>query len=202
MKKNALLLSGGMDSLALAWWMRPDIALTLDYGQLAAKAEIEASHAVCQKLDIIHHIISVDCRALGSGDMAGEKSDKFAPASDWWPYRNQLLITLAAMKAISLGVTNLWLGTVKSDGSHKDGTQKFISAISDLLSLQEGGLVVEAPAINLSTVELVKKSGVPASLLAWAHSCHKSHIACGNCRGCNKYMEVFNEVGYDLDKSR
>ena len=43
--KTALLLSGGMDSIAIAWWKRPDIALTLDYGQQAANAEIKAATA-------------------------------------------------------------------------------------------------------------------------------------------------------------
>lgn len=198
--KTGLLLSGGMDSLTLAWWKRPDIAFTLNYGQLAAQAEIEASRTICQQLDIPHYVIEIDCRQLGSGDMAGTQADNLAPASDWWPYRNQMLVTLAAMKAISFGVTHLWLGTVKSDGFHKDGSPEFMAAISYLLSLQEGGMVVEAPAIELSTAELVRQSGIPAGLLAWAHSCHKSHLACGNCRGCNKYMEVFLEVGYDLDR--
>lgn len=187
--KTALLLSGGMDSLSLAWWKRPDIAFTLDYGQLAAQAEIEASKTICLKLGIPHHIINIDCRQLGSGDMAGSQADSHAPASDWWPYRNQLLVTLAAMKAISFGVTHLWLGTVKSDGFHRDGSPEFMAAISQLLSLQEGGMIVEAPAIGLSTAELVRESAIPGELLAWAHSCHKAEVACGNCRGCNKYME-------------
>lgn len=200
--KSCLLLSGGMDSLTIAWWKRPDIALTLNYGQLAAHAEVEVSKTICKQLNIPHHVIEIDCRSLGSGDMAGGEASDLAPASDWWPYRNQLLITLAAMKAISLGVTHLWLGTVKSDASHKDGAPEFISAISHLLSQQEGQMVVEAPAIDLSTSDLVIQSGIPADLLAWAHSCHRSHIACGNCRGCNKYMEVFQEVGYDLDRLR
>lgn len=198
--KTGLLLSGGMDSLTLAWWKRPDIAFTLNYGQLAAQAEIGASRTICQQLGIPHHVIELDCRQLGSGDMAGTQSNHLAPASDWWPYRNQMLVTLAAMKAISFGVTHLWLGTVKSDSTHKDGSPEFMSALSRLLSLQEGGLMVEAPAIELSTAELVRKSGIPAGLLAWAHSCHKSNVACGNCRGCNKYIEVFQEVGYDLDR--
>lgn len=111
-------------------------------------------------------------------------------------------MTLAAMKAISHGVTHLWLGTVKSDGFHRDGSPEFMSAISKLLSLQEGCMEAQAPAIDLTTAELVRKSGIPGSLLAWAHSCHKSHVACGDCRGCNKYMEVFREVGYDLDRPR
>lgn len=158
--KTALLLSGGMDSIAIAWWKRPDIALTLDYGQQAANAEIKAATATCEALGIEHHIIRIDCRSLGSGDMAGTAMDPNAPSSDWWPYRNQMLISLAAMKAITLGVTHLWIGTVKSDETHLDGTIGFISRISELMSFQEGGMVVEAPAITLSTSELIRISDV------------------------------------------
>lgn len=200
--KVALLLSGGMDSLSLAWWKRPDLAITLNYGQLAAKAEIAASQAICDRLRIPHHVLEIDCRSLGSGDMAGSSADGLAPASDWWPYRNQMLVTLAAMKAISFGVTHLWLGTVKSDGFHRDGTPEFMSAISQLMSLQEGGLLVEAPAIGFTTAELIRISDIPSGSLAWAHSCHKADVPCGNCRGCNKYFEVFEEVGYELDRLR
>jgi 7-cyano-7-deazaguanine synthase len=193
--KNALLLSGGMDSLALAWWKRPEMAFTVDYGQLAAEAEIAASKAVCSRLNIEHHIIRVDCKSLGSGDMAGVQASEVAPASDWWPYRNQLLITLTAMKAVANGVTHLWIGTVRSDGQHKDGTVDFVDLISKLLSFQEGNMVVEAPAVGLSTVELIRIAEIPPGFLHWAHSCHKANIPCGNCRGCNKYMEVLTELG-------
>jgi 7-cyano-7-deazaguanine synthase len=197
--KNALLLSGGMDSLALAYWKKPDIALTVDYGQLAAEAEISASTQVCRELGIEHHILRIDCRTLGSGDMAGTKQDELAPASDWWPYRNQMLLTLVAMKAVALGVTQLWIGTVKSDEGHRDGTPEFVDLIDKLLAYQEGGLRISAPAIHLSTSELIRVAKVPPSLLAWAHSCHKANVACGQCRGCNKYVEVYQELGDDVD---
>jgi 7-cyano-7-deazaguanine synthase len=200
--KTALLLSGGMDSLCIAWWKRPDVAITIDYGQLPAQAEIAASRAICSSLNIEHHVICVDCRALGSGDMAGANADQHAPASDWWPYRNQLLATLAAMKAISLGVTHLLIGTVRSDGSHMDGTQEFVDALSKLVAMQEGGMTIEAPAIQLSTAELARMSGVPESLLAWAHSCHKANVPCGNCRGCNKYFETLLELQGELEGLR
>ncbi len=198
--KRALLLSGGMDSLAVAWWLRPEVGITLNYGQLAAEAEITASTAICAELQIEHHVISIDCRSVGSGDMAGGQADAHAPASDWWPYRNQMLVTLAAMKAISLGVNTLYLGTVKSDGSHSDGTSEFVAAINYLMVIQEGEMTVEAPAIEYSTSELVKVAGVPSAMLAWAHSCHKSSVACGNCRGCNKYFEVWHELEHGLDQ--
>lgn len=198
--KTGLLLSGGMDSLCIAWWKRPDVAITIDYGQLPAQAEIAASTSICRQLGIEHHVIHVDCRSLGSGDMAGTLASAHAPATDWWPYRNQLLITMAAMKAIGLGVTRLWIGTVKSDGSHRDGTPTFVAAINNLVALQEGGMRVEAPAIKMSTAELARKSKVTPDVLAWAHSCHKADVACGACRGCNKYFEVHRELDHAMDR--
>lgn len=197
--KAALLLSGGMDSAALAWWKRPSVAYTVDYGQLAAAAEIAASAAICRALHIPHEVVCLDVRALGSGDMAGTVPSAHAPASDWWPYRNQLLITVVAMKAVAMGVQQLLLGTVASDGSHKDGTPEFMRYASKLLAFQEGGMTVDAPAIGMRTVELIRVSGIPRSMLSWAHSCHKADVPCGQCRGCNKYYEVLMELDADVD---
>ena len=200
--KTALLLSGGMDSLAIAWWKRPQLAITIDYGQKAAEAEILASKTICGQLGIEHSIIQVDCSSLGSGDMANTSPDSVAPTTDWWPYRNQLLVTLAAMCAISKGVGTLLIGTVSSDESHLDGTLDFIKRLDDLVSYQEGGLRIEAPAIGVSTPELIRMSGVPSEFLAWAHSCHKADVACGHCRGCHKYFDVLRELGDDLGRPR
>lgn len=199
--KTALLLSGGMDSLAIAWWKRPDIAFTVNYGQKAALAEFEASSAICRRLNIQHQNLDIDCSSLGSGDMAHGKPDAAAPNSDWWPYRNQLLVTLVAMKAISLGVKTLLIGTVKSDGSHKDGTPEFVAFLNNLLAFQEGELQLHAPAIKMSTMELIRTSGIPGHVLAWAHSCHKANVPCSDCRGCNKYSQTYAELGHDLDQS-
>lgn len=197
--KTMLLLSGGMDSAALLWWKKPDIALTIDYGQLAAEAEIISSAKLCEYLKINHEVLRIDCHMLGSGDMAGQKINDNAPTSDWWPYRNQLLITFASMRAISLGVKKVWIGTVKSDSTHKDGTTKFIEKINKLVEFQEGNIQIEAPCITYTTKELINISGIPIDILSWAHSCHKANIECGHCRGCNKYFQTFRELDHALD---
>lgn len=185
-----------MDSIAIAWWKRPDWAVTIDYGQKVAAAEKLSAAQVCKVLSIEHEILHVDCSALGSGDLAHAAPDARATTSDWWPYRNQLLITLACMRGISRGVQTLYIGTVKSDGeSHRDGTPEFVSRMDDLISYQEGGCRVLAPAIDYTTAEIIKTVAVPSGLLAWAHSCHKAEIACGDCRGCNKYLATFAELG-------
>lgn len=191
---KAILLSGGIDSVALAYWLKPEIAITLNYGQRPAEAEIRASKAVAKALKIAHYVIEIDCSSLGSGDLSNDDAIGVAPSSEWWPYRNQLLITLACMKAISLGITELMTASVRSDGFHKDGTEKFYELINDLMVFQEGNIRITSPAIHLSSVELIKKSGIPKSILYWAHSCHKSNVPCGNCRGCNKYRQTIFEL--------
>lgn len=194
--KAGLLLSGGMDSISIAWWKRPQWAVTIDYGQKPAAAEKLAASQVCKELGIEHEILTVDCSQLGSGDLVHLAPDARAATSDWWPYRNQLLITLACMRAIARDVQVLYIGTVKSDGeSHRDGTSEFVARMDSLTAYQEGGLHVVAPAMEYTTEELVRMAKVPPGLLAWAHSCHKADIACGNCRGCNKYLAVFSELG-------
>lgn len=194
---SALLLSGGMDSTALAFWKRPALAITIDYGQQAAAGEIRAASAVAASLEIPHHIVECNLSQLGSGDMAGLEALDIAPVREWWPYRNQMLITIAAMKAISLGANRILIGALRTDGIHVDGTEAFVNAISAVLALQEGNLQVEAPAIELSAAELIATSGVPIELLAWAHSCHISDYACGMCRGCRKHYQTMAEIGAD-----
>lgn len=192
---KAVLLSGGMDSIALTYWLRPEQAFTIDYGQAAAAAEIDASTQVAGELRIRHEVIRVDCSSLGSGDMAGSAALEVAPASEWWPFRNQLLVTLAGMRAVAIGVTELMVGSVLSDGTHADGRPAFYGALDALMGGQEGGIRVTAPAIGMTTAELVTTSEIPPSLLAWAHSCHTGSAACGSCRGCVKHLETTLALG-------
>lgn len=193
--KKAILLSGGMDSIALSYWLRPEIAITLDYGQKAAEAEIKVASHIAEILGMEHHIIRVDCSSLGSGDLVGSTPISDAPVTEWWPYRNQMLVTLALMKAIQLDVCELMVGSVKTDAQHTDGTKEFYSKLSDVVAMQEGHIKVTAPAIDMTTMELVKKSGVPENILLFAHSCHTSNQPCGRCHGCMKYMYVKNQLG-------
>lgn len=193
--KKAILLSGGMDSIALAYWLRPEIAITLDYGQRAAEAEIAAATQVAKLIGLESHVLRIDCSSLGSGDLVGSEPISDAPISEWWPYRNQMLVTLALMKAIQLEVSELMVGSVRTDAQHSDGTPEFYIQLSKLVSMQEAGIKVTAPAIGMTTVELVKKCGIPENILMYAHSCHKSNNPCGKCHGCTKYMYVKEQLG-------
>lgn len=195
--KSALLLSGGMDSTSIVYWKRPDMAVTVDYGQLAAPAELRAAAAVCTELGIENLAVRVDLARFGTGDMSGRPALDLAPRSEWWPYRNQALVTIAAMATISHGVGRLMIGTLRTDAHHADGTAGFVANLAALLAMQEGAMLLEAPAIALDAVELVKASNVPMEILSWSHSCHRSDFACGECGGCRKHYKTMEAIGAD-----
>jgi 7-cyano-7-deazaguanine synthase len=94
------------------------------------------------------------------------------------------------MQAVADGVERLLIASVLSDSQHKDGTAEFFTAADALMSLQEGAVRISAPALTFTTAELVRRSQIPADVLAWAHSCHTGPYACGSCRGCNKHYSV------------
>lgn len=195
--KRAILLSGGIDSIALANWKMPELALTIDYGQSSAAGEIRAASKVAQLLGIAHEVLSIDCSTLGSGDLVNQPSNSIAPAPEWWPFRNQMLVTFAAMRGCALAVDEIMVGSVAGDAFHADGTANFYKHMDAVLSLQEGNIRLTAPALGMSSCELIMASEITVSLLSWAHSCHRAEFACGQCRGCNKHREIMTQLMHD-----
>ena len=191
---KAVLLSGGVDSICLTYGIMPDIAYTIDYGQTVAQREIYVSKYICDQLNIKHKVIEIDCRALGSGTLANSEVSDLSPSKEWWPFRNQLLVTFASMKAIKDSVGEINLASVKSDQFHKDGTFEFYKLFDNLVFYQEGGIKVICPTLEFYSHELVKKYNVPIKLITMAHSCHISNFSCGICSGCIKQLKVRHEL--------
>lgn len=202
-RAQLLLLSGGIDSSAIAFMMRPTHTLFIDYGQRSAPAEERAASAVARSLSLSHASIRIDHSATAGGLLAGEGERTHWPSPEWWPFRNQMLVTSAAAWAIVHANSesrdadiDIITGSVLGDGErHRDGGEVFYQALNQLLQTQEGNLTVGAPAINMSTVDLVAASEIPDSILAWTHSCHTSNLPCGECPGCYKRFQVLAELG-------
>jgi 7-cyano-7-deazaguanine synthase len=191
-----LLLSGGIDSTAVAAWRRPALCVTIDYGQRSAEAEIRAAAQICRDLGLTHDVLTARIPSIGSGDLTGESPSAHSPHSDFWPFRNQYLITLASMIAMKDSYDTVLIGTVCTDVRHRDGSQEFLAAINHLLEIQEGNLRLHAPASDLTSEELVRCSLINPATLAWSHSCHVGNLACGRCRGCQKHLEVTRALGW------
>ncbi len=194
---TGLLLSGGIDSSALAFWKRPPVCFTVDYGQLPASAEISAAKSIAAYVGSRHEILRVDCSSLGSGDLSKRPSLGLSHTPEWWPFRNQLLVTLCAMRAVELGVQELLVGTVQSDSVHGDGTAEFFTSLDRTLLCQEGGLRIHAPALPMTSLELISAAGIPLDALAATHSCHTGCLACARCRGCQRRFATFQALGLE-----
>lgn len=186
---KALLLSGGLDSAALAWWLRPDICVTINYGQIAAKGELAAAEALSEAMSLRHRTITADLSSIGAGTMLNKAPVAGAAAAEFWPYRNQMLVTLASMLLLPEGLTEVWLGAVRTD-RHADGHSPFLRALDRTMRVQEGAVRVSAPARKFSSATLLRKSGFPEDLVGLTFSCHVHEYACGQCDGCIKHREV------------
>lgn len=184
-----LLLSGGVDSSAIAWWTRPDVCLTVNYGQAPAQGEIRAAAGICREVGLRHEILEAGLAHLGSGLMAGRTTSPVGNAAEWWPYRNQMLVTLAAMRFVGEGLEEIMIGALESD-IHLDGSRAFLEALDRTMALQEGGVRVTAPAHPYTTGELLKVSGFPSSMLGATFSCHAADMPCGRCSGCEKSVDL------------
>jgi 7-cyano-7-deazaguanine synthase len=192
---QVMLLSGGVDSAALALMMRPEVGLFVDYGQAAADAERRASQSVRSAIGIEWAELRIDCSAIGAGSLGKSPSQELFISPLWWPYRNLLITTFAGAWSLAHGAQEVLLGTVSTDANqHRDGTPWFVQSMDELLSGQEGAIRVRAPAIELTTEELCRRSGASLPFLARTYSCHTGSLPCGDCGGCLKRDEVLQAL--------
>lgn len=178
--KTALLLSGGIESTIIAYEYKPDIAVTINYGQPSASSEIKASKYICSKLGIEHIILEIDILKYLKTQF-----------DEWIPYRNQYLLTTAAIRLNEYQISELFIGTIHSDNIHPDGTLEFIDKINQLFSIEKCKINITAPYINLTIDELLKTTSIPLNLLAIVHSCTTSDLPCNRCNSCKKYYNFF-----------
>lgn len=194
--RDLLLLSGGLDSTCLAARDRPTAALAINYGQRPATAELAAAAIVAEWVGIPLLTLEIDCAAIGAGLLADGQVPAGAPSPEWWPFRNQLIVTLAAAIAVKHGFDSVIVATVSTDAErHIDGSTDFYEVLDRLVAMQEGKVSVVTPVIGTTSDDLLAAVDVPDDILIATHSCHVSDIACGSCPGCLKRQAVLHRAG-------
>jgi 7-cyano-7-deazaguanine synthase len=172
---TTLLLSGGVASAAVAAWRRPDRCLFVDYGQAPATSARSASLAIASYLGLRWAELAFDATALARSGRPWEGL----------PYRNQLLITLAAAWAQPRDERLVLVGSVREEDDFRpDASHLFFRRIDQLVRVQPGGLRVGVPALGMSFAELVGVSGIGPELLDLTYACEVADVPCGRCRGC------------------
>ena len=218
-RKSLILLSGGLDSAAnLAFTVHfdePVLALTIDYGQRAAKPEIEAAKKLCAHYGVEHQILdlkwlgalggsSLTSKSIDVPEMATAKLDdlKTSQASAklvWVPNRNGLFINVAAAIAESRGLQQVIVGFNKEEAAtFPDNSSQFIGVATLALKYStSNGVKVACYTDMLMKTEIVqalKNLEKPFPFhLVW--SCYHSGEdtggkMCGKCESCQRFIRA------------
>lgn len=214
--KAMVLSSGGVDSttclgIAVSKYGKENVlALSIYYGQKHDK-EIEASVKVAEyygveqiTMDLTPIFAWSDCSLLqhSEKDIPEESYEKQLkeqngkPVSTYVPFRNGLFLSTAASIALSKGCEVIYYGAHADDAAgnaYPDCSTEFQDAIERAIYLGSGNqLKVEAPFINISKAEVVRKGlslKVPYEL-TW--SCYEGgEEPCGKCGTCIDRARAF-----------
>lgn len=218
MNKSIILLSGGLDSLVSLDYAKDtyniQYALTFNYGQRAAKKEIEAAKNIADYFNIDHRVIETpwleeitetslvntnqDLPALNSGELDNPEKTTESAKNVWVPNRNGLFLNIAACFADSIGFSHIIFGANKEEGTtFPDNTQEFIDKING--SFEFSTLVkpkVFAPLINLNKTEIIKLAleiEAPLNLVRSCYTDEKKH--CGKCESCLRLKRALEANG-------
>jgi 7-cyano-7-deazaguanine synthase len=219
--KSVVLLSSGLDS-AVAFkkaYDEPgvDMAITFDYGQRAAKKEIERAKKICERFNVRHTVIELPwledvtlTSLVNRGEPVPEPEEKelddikgraLATAHQVWvPNRNGVFINIAGSFADALGFDRIICGFNAEEGAtFPDNTPEFVDAANKSLSYScEKNVIVYAPLIKMNKVEIIKEGlriNAPIDL-SW--SCYHSYEKpCGKCESCRRRARAFRLAGAD-----
>lgn len=220
-KKAVVLLSGGLDSSTLAYFVKHKnyevYAVSFDYGQ-RHRRELDAAEKIGKLVGVKDHkFIKIDLRSIGGSaltsdiDIPNKKNvEEILDSKDipitYVPARNTIFLSIALAYAEVIDADVVFYGANCIDYSgYPDCRPEFIDAFNNLVKLGtkkgvEGRTIrIEAPFLFYTKKDIVKTAlnlGVPIEM-TW--SCYDDgDKPCGRCDSCilreNAIKEVYAEI--------
>ena len=190
-KDGLIVLSGGMDSVTLLYEYQDSLALAVsfDYGSKHNARELPYARLHCERLGIEHLTIPLSFigqyfrSALLEGGEAIPKGsyDEENMAATVVPFRNGIMLSIAAGLAESRGLTKVYLANHFGDHAiYPDCRASFIRPMHEAI-LQGTSNAVEVTAPYTDT---------------W--SCYEGgDLQCGSCATCIERREAMQEAGIE-----
>jgi 7-cyano-7-deazaguanine synthase len=215
---SVVLLSGGLDSVVnaaiAARKNRPVLCLTFNYGQKAARQEVQAAEDVSQELGAEHLVVRlpwlshITKTALVNAKiqvprpapeaLRGQEAEASAKAV-WVPNRNGVFVNIAAAFAEARGLANVVAGFNAEEGTtFPDNSPEFTEAANRALALStlsEVRLVSYTAALDKAgIVSLGMQVGAP---LHFSWSCYLGgERLCWACESCSRLRAGLEKAGY------
>lgn len=213
--KSVVCLSAGLDSTVNLYAATKSTtvvqAVTFNYGQKAAKKEIESAVKICKNLSIPHTVLELqwfknlgessltsDKQVVPTGDDVGidnlKKSTQSAKAV-WVPNRNGIFLNIAAGIAESLKADLVIPGfNLEEASTFPDNSEGFMKALNTSFSFSTANKVqVHCYTVALSKIEIVRAGmslEVPFDMI-WP--CYFARDKwCGECESCQRAKRAFS----------
>lgn len=211
--KAVVLLSGGMDSLAvlaIAKQAHQDLYLLhLSYGQKTASKE-----RVCFDKMANHYKIDQNKRfiidmsflsKLGGSSLTDQNievsdfNDTQEIPTSYVAFRNTHILSMAVSLAEVCGATKIYIGANYEDSpGYPDCRPSYYEAFNELIrqGTKEGNIEVITPIIMHTKDQIIQKAIELKAPLELSWSCYKSNdYACGKCDSCQLRLRGFKQLG-------
>ena len=209
------LLSGGLDSMVstaiAAKKHKIVLALTFDYGQRAAKREIEAARKIAKHFNLHHKVVTLKwlseiCETslvarnkkvplLSLNSLSKKSVTSSSAKAVWVPNRNALFVSIAAAYAETLGAKIIVAGFNKEEAkTFPDNSFEFVNATNKALALS----TMIRPKLVSFTQKMTKRDMVDFAFendlpveLVW--SCYfGGKLQCGKCESCLRFIAAIS----------
>lgn len=221
-----VLLSGGQDSTTSLFWalkMFDEVhAISFDYGQRHA-SELEAARAIASMMHVEHSVVELGTLLGRSSALTGDHElkaegglpDVLMPQglpTSFVPGRNHMFLSIAAIKAAELGISDIVTGVCQTDYSgYPDCRRVFIDALEVALTTafpsSMGPVRIHTPLMHMTKAETVKlmlrlhpeigrqQGPAYASFCRTVTCYYGARPGCGTCPACVLRAKGFEEAG-------
>lgn len=209
-KDGLIVLSGGMDSVTLLYEYQDSLALAVsfDYGSKHNARELPYARLHCERLGIEHLTIPLSFigqyfrSALleGGGAIPKGSYDEENMAATVVPFRNGIMLSIAAGLAESRGLTKVYLANHFGDHAiYPDCRASFIRPMHEaILQGTSNAVEVTAPYTNISKGDIARHGKLLGINYAETWSCYEGgDLQCGSCATCIERREAMQEAGIE-----
>lgn len=213
-KKIVVILSGGLDSTTLLYYLMQDFdckAITFNYGQ-KHNTEITSAIRIADNLGIPHFVFNLsDFSSIARSSLTrayldipeGHYTDD-SMKSTVVPNRNLTMISIATTWAISINAIGVATGVHAGDHAiYPDCRTEFIVHAETVMKIANEGFIspefqIVAPFVHLSKTDIVKLGNDLQVPFERTWSCYNGRdLHCGKCGTCVERKEAFSQAGVD-----
>lgn len=210
MKDTLIVLSGGLDSTTMLYDYQERIALAVSfhYGSNHNDSELAFARLHCEKLGIKHIIIPLTFikqyfhSSLLEGAQAvpeGNYNDENMK-STVVPFRNGIMLSIAAGMAETFGLKNIMLANHSGDHAiYPDCRPLFVENMDKAISAGTYDQIrLLTPYTSLTKTDIARRGKLLGLDYSLTWSCYKGgKHHCGRCGTCVERKEALKEAGIE-----